>query len=57
MHLGMSDELLQTKNGEIFETTAQILRHGDDMVSTYAAAVDVAKQRIAGAQETGIHAS
>ena len=56
MHLGMSDELLQTKNDEIFETTAQILRRGDEMVSTYAAAVDIAEQRIAGVQETGIHA-
>jgi leucine dehydrogenase len=56
MHLGMSDELLQTKNDEIFETTEQILRRGEDSASTYAAAVEIAEQRISGAQETGIHA-
>jgi leucine dehydrogenase len=56
MHLGMSDETLQTKNDEIFETTAQILRRGEEMVSTYAAAVYIAEQRISGVQETGIHA-
>jgi len=27
------------------------------MDSTYAAAVDIAKQRISGTQETGVHAS
>lgn len=57
MHLGMSDELLQTKNDEIFETTAQILTRGINSTSTYAAAVEIAEQRIAGTQETGIHAS
>jgi leucine dehydrogenase len=56
MHLGMSDEVLQAKNDEIFDTTAQILHRGEEMDSTYAAAVDIAKQRISGAQEMGVHA-
>ena len=56
MHLGMSDEVLQVKNDEIFDTTAQILQRGEEMDSTYAAAVDIARQRISGARETGVHA-
>ena len=56
MHLGMSNDLLQTKNNEIFETTAQILSRGEEMTSTYAAAVNIAEQRISGVRETGIHA-
>ena len=57
MHLGMSDELLQTKNDEIFDTSVQILQRGEAASSTYAAAVEIAEQRISGAKETGIHAS
>ncbi|MDP7005877.1 MAG: Glu/Leu/Phe/Val dehydrogenase dimerization domain-containing protein [Phycisphaerales bacterium] len=56
MHLGMSGDLLQSKNDEIFETTTQILKRGEEVSSTYAAAVDIAKQRISGTQELGIHA-
>jgi len=46
MHLGMSDEVLQRKNDEIFETTAQILQRGETSPSTYAAAVEIAKRRL-----------
>jgi len=56
MHLGMSDEELQTKNDEIFNTTSQILERSKDSSSTYAAAVEVAQQRIADGQETEVHA-
>ncbi|MDG1136722.1 MAG: Glu/Leu/Phe/Val dehydrogenase dimerization domain-containing protein [Phycisphaerales bacterium] len=56
MHLGMIDATLQTKNDEIFETSLQILQRGEAASSTYAAAVEIAEQRISGAKETGIHA-
>ena len=56
MHLGMSDDVLQTKNDEIFSTTMQILERSEHSSSTYAAAVEIAEQRIAGGQETEVHA-
>lgn len=56
MHLGMSEDVLQIKNDEIFSTTMQILHRGEETTSTYAAAVEIAEQRISGAQETGVHA-
>lgn len=56
MHLGMSDEELQLKNDEIFGTTSQILERSQHSSSTYAAAVEIAEQRIADGQETEVHA-
>jgi leucine dehydrogenase len=56
MHLGMSDDELQTKNDEIFDTTQQLLQRSENASSTYAAAVEIAKQRIADGQETEVHA-
>ena len=56
MHLGMSDDVLQTKNDEIFNTTVQILERSERASSTYAAAVEIAEQRIAGGRETEVHA-
>ena len=56
MHLGMSDSELQTKNDEIFCTTQQLLQRSENASSTYAAAVEIAKQRIADGQETEVHA-
>jgi leucine dehydrogenase len=56
LHLGMTTEQLQQKNDEIFDTTVRILEDGNGASSTYAAAVNLAKQRIAGG-ETQCHAS
>ena len=56
MHLGMSDDELQCKNDEIFGTTQQILEKSESCASAYAAAVEVAQQRIANGQEMGVHA-
>ena len=56
MHLGMNDSELQTKNDEIFSTTQQLLQRSENASSTYAAAVEIAKQRIADGQETEVHA-
>ena len=56
LHLGMTTEQLQLKNDEIFDTTVRILEDGENASSTYAAAVSLAKQRIAGG-ETQCHAS
>ena len=56
LHLGMTTEQLQQKNDEIFDTTVRILEDGENTSSTYAAAVSLAKQRIAGG-ETQCHAS
>ncbi|MDP7009282.1 MAG: Glu/Leu/Phe/Val dehydrogenase dimerization domain-containing protein [Phycisphaerales bacterium] len=47
LHLGMTDEQLQQKNDEIFDTTVRILEDGKNTTSTYAAAVNLAQQRIA----------
>ena len=57
LHLGMSEETLQQKNDEIFDTTVEILERGESTASTYAAAVEVAKNRIERGQETELHAS
>jgi leucine dehydrogenase len=56
LHLGMTNEQLQRKSDEIFDTTVRILEDGEDATSTYAAAVGLAKRRIAGG-ETQCHAS
>ena len=56
MHLGMSDDELQLKNDEIFGTTSQILERSENSSSTYAAAVEIAEQRIVDVQETEVHA-
>jgi leucine dehydrogenase len=56
LHLGMTREQLQQKNDEIFDTTVRILENGNGAPSTYAAAVNLAKQRIAGG-ETQCHAN
>jgi leucine dehydrogenase len=57
MHLGMSDDELIRKNDEIFNTTQQILEHTTRASSSYAAAVEIAEQRIADGQGLGVHAS
>ncbi|MBC8203540.1 MAG: Glu/Leu/Phe/Val dehydrogenase [Planctomycetes bacterium] len=56
LHLGMTMEQLQQKNDEIFDTTVRILEDGENATSTYAAAVGLAKRRIAGG-ETQCHAN
>ena len=56
MYLGLSDETLQTKNDEIFDTTEQVLQLGENTASTYAAAFEIAEQRISGGRETEVHA-
>jgi len=56
LHLGMSEELLLTKIDDIFDTTSIILQRGETAASTNAAAVEIAKQRIAEGQETEVHA-
>ena len=56
MHLGMGNDELQLKNDEVFGTTQQILQRSENASSTYAAAVEIAKQRIADGQETEVHA-
>ena len=56
MYLGLSDDTLQTKNDEIFDTTTQVLQRGESTASTYAAAIEIAEQRISGGQETEVHA-
>jgi len=50
LHLGMTSEQLQQKNNEIFDTTVRILEDGEETTSTYAAAVGLAKRRIAGGE-------
>lgn len=47
LYLKMTDDELDAKNAEIEATTAEILGKGESMESTYAAAVALAKQRIA----------
>jgi leucine dehydrogenase len=56
MHLGMTDDELVRKNDEIFATTQQILEHTVHASSSYAAAVEIAEQRIADGQGLGVHA-
>jgi leucine dehydrogenase len=56
IYLGLSDETLQTKNAEIFDTTTQVLQLGEDSASTYSAAMEIAEQRISGGRETEVHA-
>jgi leucine dehydrogenase len=56
MYLGLSDETLQTKNDEIFDTTEQVLQLGENTASTFAAAFEIAEQRISGGRETEVHA-
>ena len=57
MHLGMSDDELVLKNDEIFTTTQQILELTEHSASSYAAAVEIAEQRIANGQGLSVHAS
>lgn len=57
LHLGISAEILQAKNDEIFETTKEILACGETAASTYAAAVKIAENRLQGVQETEVHAN
>jgi leucine dehydrogenase len=47
LYLGMTMDELMRMNGQIEETTAQILQEGETLVSTYAAAVALAQRRIA----------
>ena len=56
MHLGMSDAELASKNDGIFTTTQQILEYTEHASSSYAAAVEIAEQRIADGQGLGVHA-
>ncbi|MEE2912835.1 MAG: Glu/Leu/Phe/Val dehydrogenase dimerization domain-containing protein [Planctomycetota bacterium] len=56
IYLGLNDHTLQTKNDEIFDTTTQVLGLGENTASTYAAAIEIAEQRISGGQETEVHA-
>jgi leucine dehydrogenase len=57
MHLGMTDDELVCKNDEIFTTTQQILELTEHSASSYAAAVEIAEQRIANGQGLSVHAS
>ena len=56
MHLGMSDDELQRKNDDIFTTTQRILEKSETTSSAYAAAVEIAEERIADGQGLGVHA-
>lgn len=56
MHLGMTEDELALKNDEIFTTTQQILELTEQSASSYAAAVEIAEQRIASGQGLGVHA-
>lgn len=47
LYLGMTTEQLRRKNDEIEATTAQVIAEGDAMSSTHAAAIALAKRRIA----------
>lgn len=56
LYLGWSRDELDRKHEEIEATTAEILRKGDSMSSTYAAAIAVACQRIENAARENVHA-
>lgn len=47
LYLGMTMEQLRRKNEEIESTTAQVLAEGESLPSTHAAAIALAKRRIA----------
>ncbi|MCA9290673.1 MAG: Glu/Leu/Phe/Val dehydrogenase [Phycisphaerales bacterium] len=56
LHLGMTRAELDAKNDEIEATTREILARGDANTSTHAAAVALAKRRIADAAKEKVHA-
>ena len=48
LYLDMTREDLDAKNAEIESTTLQVLRQSEQMESTHAAAIEFARQRLAG---------
>jgi leucine dehydrogenase len=56
IYLGMTRGELDEKNAQIEHTTAQILAQAETTTSTYAAAVAVARQRIAAGRKEQVHA-
>lgn len=56
LHLNMTTEELNRKSDEIETTTAHILQKGEEMESTYAAAIALAQQRIAEGSKEQVHA-
>jgi len=56
LYLGMSRQELDVMHDAIEATTAEILRRGESMESTYAAAVALARQRIAEGAKEKVHA-
>ena len=56
LYLGMTREELDTRHDAIHDTTLQVLADGASADSTYAAAIDIAKQRIAAGRPEQLHA-
>jgi leucine dehydrogenase len=56
IYLGMTRSELDEKNAQIEGTTAEILKLSETTTSTHAAAVAVARQRIAAGRKEQVHA-